>query len=47
MVELPEECDEPECPEGLIPCGPAAEVPECPPNYYCVTGCCIPYVPPP
>jgi len=41
-AELPEECDEPGCPEGMIPC---ETTDDCPEFYYCVTGCCV-YVDP-
>jgi hypothetical protein len=27
------------CPPGVQPCGLPGE-PDCPPNYYCITGCC-------
>jgi hypothetical protein len=28
-----------QCPEGITPCGVPGQAP-CPPNYYCITGCC-------
>jgi cysteine-rich repeat protein len=37
--DLPPECDEPGCGEGLDPC----LLPEdCPESFYCQTGCCVP-----
>ena len=41
QVELPEECDEQECPNDLQPCGLAGQEP-CPEGQACVTGCCVP-----
>lgn len=29
----------PECPEGVLSCG-TPDLPPCPANYYCITGCC-------
>jgi cysteine-rich repeat protein len=37
--DLPEECDEPACSEGLESCL-APE--DCPESFYCQTGCCVP-----
>jgi cysteine-rich repeat protein len=37
--ELPEECDEPSCPDTLESC---LEVTDCPEAFYCQTGCCVP-----
>ena len=37
--ELPEECDEPSCPEGVDSC---LETADCPDGWYCQTGCCLP-----
>jgi hypothetical protein len=39
--ELPEECDEPACPEELEPCQNSAE---CVEGFFCQTGCCVPIV---
>jgi hypothetical protein len=33
----------PRCPEGVQPCGLAGDE-DCPLDYYCVTGCCIPTI---
>lgn len=40
-TELPPECFDDRCPEGIQPCGLEGDDP-CPPDYYCITGCCIP-----
>ena len=40
-TELPDECDEQECPKGLQPCGLPGQEP-CPEGQACVTGCCVP-----
>jgi cysteine-rich repeat protein len=37
--DLPPECDEPGCGEGLTPC---LDVADCPESFYCQTGCCVP-----
>ena len=37
--ELPEECDEPECPDNLDPC---LDTSECGEGFWCQTGCCVP-----
>jgi cysteine-rich repeat protein len=37
--DLPEECEDPECSEGLASCL-APE--DCPESFYCQTGCCVP-----
>ncbi|PRQ05725.1 DUF4215 domain-containing protein [Enhygromyxa salina] len=37
--ELPEECDEPSCPDGVDSCLESAD---CPEAWYCQTGCCYP-----
>jgi cysteine-rich repeat protein len=37
--ELPEECEEPGCGEGLESC---LDVTDCPESFYCQTGCCVP-----
>jgi hypothetical protein len=37
--DLPEECQEPECPMDVIPCFDEAD---CPVDYFCQTGCCVP-----
>ena len=37
--DLPEECDEPECPDGVQPCEVDAD---CPEQQFCQTGCCVP-----
>jgi hypothetical protein len=39
--ELPPECEEQECPEGLQQCGLPGQDP-CPANQGCITGCCVP-----
>jgi len=42
-TELPPDCMEgpPECPDGVTPCG-TPDLPPCPVNFYCTTGCCQP-----
>ncbi len=40
-TELPPECFDDRCPEGVQVCGLEGDEP-CPPDYYCITGCCIP-----
>jgi hypothetical protein len=42
-TEPPPGCDEPECPPGVDPCtvDPLGGD-DCPPGYYCLTGCCAP-----
>jgi hypothetical protein len=37
--ELPEECEEPECGEGLQSCFDSTD---CPESFWCQTGCCVP-----
>lgn len=41
--ELPPDCTEQQCPEGVQPCGQPGQEP-CPTGYYCITGCCTPVV---
>lgn len=46
--DLPEECDEPECPEDQEPCESDGEGGDsCPDGYFCLSGCCTEYMPPP
>lgn len=40
--DLPEECDEPGCPEGVTPC---LQQEDCPDEEFCLAGCCFPVVP--
>jgi cysteine-rich repeat protein len=37
--DLPPECMEPECPDGVISC---IDEMDCPPGDFCQTGCCVP-----
>jgi hypothetical protein len=40
----PEGCEEPECPPDQTPCFEASD---CPEAFFCLTGCCAPFEPPP
>jgi hypothetical protein len=44
MTELPEHCDEQDCPPGQQACGQPGD-PPCPDGYYCITGCCVELIP--
>ena len=37
--ELPDECNEPECPDGIQSCTDSSQ---CEEGFFCLTGCCIP-----
>jgi len=41
VLELPDDCDEQECPPGIQQCGLAGQEP-CPDTFSCITGCCFP-----
>jgi hypothetical protein len=46
-MELPEECDEPKCEDEQIPCSSDGEGGDtCDEGFYCLSGCCVPYIPP-
>jgi hypothetical protein len=40
QTELPDGCDEQECPDGQDPCGQPTQAP-CADGYFCLTGCCV------
>jgi hypothetical protein len=41
-TEVPDDCEEAGCPDGIQSCDPANNSADCPDAFYCLTGCCYP-----